>query len=253
MFHERAFKCKKRLIGIGIILIGVVVIIGIFGIQAFYPTIEVNDEKSFSIDGITSLQVDMTKEHIRVIQAQTNEVKVHYHGTSKQNLKLSSKTNNGTVVIGSTRTTNLMRDNLYVDIYIPENYNTQLILHTTSGDVTSEKVQSGAITINTTSGKIALNDCAGNINLKTSSGNIFATYNNLDKQDIHIAATSGNIQLKLPSTAEFLLEAKTSTGKLHSDFPVTNENKKMEGQIGNKSNNVVLQTSTGNINLLSDF
>lgn len=241
---------KKWLIGIGIIVIGVIVIMGIFGTRAFAPTIKVNDEKAFSVKGIKSLQVDMTKEQIRIMRAQTNEVRLHYHGTSKQDLKLSTKTSNGTVIVGSTRTTNLMREDLYVDIYLPEGYDAQLFIHTTSGNVTSEKVHAEATTISTTAGKIALSDCTGNINLKASSGDISATYNTFGEQNINIVTTSGSIQLQLPSAAEFLLDAKTSTGKLHSDFSVKEDGKKMSGQIGAKSNKVVLQTSTGGINLL---
>lgn len=265
---EKKQDIKKWLIGIGIIVIGVIAIMGIFGTRIFSPTIKVNDEKSFSIKGITSLQIDMTKEQIRIIRVQTNEVKIHYHGTSKQDLKLSTETNNGIVNIGSTRTTNLMQENLYVDIYLPEDYNAQLVIHTTSGNVTSEKVHTEATAINTTSGNIFLSDytgninlktssgsislsnCTGNINLKTNSGDISATYNTFGEQNINIVTTSGSIQLQLPDAAEFLLDAKTSTGKLHSDFSVEEDNKQMSGQIGAKSNKVVLQTSTGGINLL---
>lgn len=77
-----------------------------------------------------------------------------------------------------------------------------------------------------------------------------AAYSTFGDQDINIAAKSGSIQLQLPGTAEFSLAAKTSTGKLHSDFSITEESKKMTGQIGTGSNKVVLQTSTGGIDLL---
>ncbi|MEM1486265.1 DUF4097 family beta strand repeat-containing protein [Oscillospiraceae bacterium PP1C4] len=247
---EKKLGAKNWLIGIGIIVIGVIVIMGIFRTRAFAPTIEVNDEKSFSVDGITSLQVNMTKEQIRIIQTQTNDVRLHYHGTSKQNLKLSTEASNRTVIIGSTRTTNLMQEDLYMDIYLPKSYEAKLIIHTTSGNVTSEKIQAETMTINSTSGKIALNDCAGNLNLKASSGDISAAYNIFGKQDINITATSGSIRLQLPSTAEFSLEAKTSTGKLYSDFSVKGDSKTMTGQIGTNSNKVAVQTSTGSINLV---
>lgn len=241
---------KSWLIGLGIIVIGGIVIMGIFGTRAFAPTIEVNDEKSFSLGGITSLKVDMTKEQVHIMQTQTNEVRLHYYGTSKQDLKLSATTSSGEITVGSTRTTNLMREDLYLDIYLPEDYDTQLSIYTTSGNVTSEKAQAETITVNTTSGKITLSDCGGSLSLKSTSGDIFATYNTFDEQAISITATSGNIGLQLPATAEFLLEAKSSTGKLNSDFSVTADSKKMSGQIGTKNNKIVLQTSTGGINLL---
>lgn len=260
---------------------------GIFGTRVLAPTIEVNDEKSFSLEGITSLKVDMTKEQICIIQTQTNEVKVHYHGKSKQELKLSDETNDGIIVVSSTRTTNLMYEDMYVDMYLPENYDKQIIVQATSGSVTSEKAQADKFSITTTSGSISLNNCVGtfdletntggatlsecagpldlktrsgsvtlqkcigNLDLETSSGNVSVIYKEFGEQDINIVTTSGTIQLKLPDTAEFLLEAQTSTGKLKSDFPINiDSGKKMTGQVWTKSNQIVLQTSTGSIGIL---
>jgi lia operon protein LiaG len=280
-------KLSTKELLIVIILIGVIVIMSIFGTRVFAPTIEINDEKSFSLEEITSLQVDMTKEQIRIIQTQTNEVKIHYHGISKQELKLSAETNDGTIIVSSTRTTNLIYEDMYVDIYLPENFNKKIIIQATSGSVTSEKAQadnfsitttSGSITLNncigtfdletntggvtlngcegnldlkTRSGKVILQDCIGNLDLETSSGNVSVTYKAFEEQDINIVTTSGGIQLQLPDTAEFLLDAKTSTGKLQSDFPVNMDvGKKMAGQVGTVSNQIVLQTSTGSISIL---
>ncbi len=246
-------KLHPKKLLIGIIVIGVILIMSIFRTRVFAPSVEINDEKSFSIEGITSLQVVMTKEKIRIMQAQTNEVRIHYHGTSKQELKLAAKAGGGTVIVGSTRTINcLTGEDLYVDIYLPEDYDRQIVVQTTSGNVTSEKAQADKISINTTSGDITLNDCVGSLDLKASSGNISAAYKTFGEQNINIVTTSGSVQLHLPGTAEFLLEANTSTGKLKSDFAVsTIDSKKMSGQIGTKGNKVVLKTSTGSIDILN--
>lgn len=224
---------------------------GIFVTKAFAPSIEINDEKSFSLQAITGLQLDMTKEKIHILQSQTSEVRLHYHGTSKQELKLSAETSDGMVVVKSTRKTNMMLEDLYLDVYLPEDYGKQIIIHTSSGDVAAETVKAQKISVITTSGSITLNDCAGSLDLKATSGNISAAYKVFTEHSINIATTSGSIQLQIPGTAEFSLEAKTSTGKLQSEFPVNMDgNKKMIGQIGTKSNKIVLQTSTGGINLL---
>lgn len=244
-------KLHKIALLIGIILIGVIVIMGIFGTKVFAPTIEVNDEKSFSLEEITSLQINMTKEKIRIIQTQTNEVKVHYHGISKQPLKLSTETNNGTIIVSSTRTTNLIYEDMYLDIYLPENYDKQIIIQATSSNITSEKTQADKISIITTSGNITLNDCVGNLDFKTSSGNVAVTYEVFEEQDVNIVTTSGSIQLTLPETSDFVLDAVTLTGKLQSDFPVNIiSKKKMTGQVGTESNQITLKTTTGSISIL---
>ncbi|EPY2278988.1 DUF4097 family beta strand repeat-containing protein [Clostridium sporogenes] len=74
------------------------------------------------------------------------------------------------------------------------------------------------------------------------------------KGEIYTYSTAGNVTLEISSTAEFLFETKTVTGKIQSDFPVNAEEstdkRKVEGQIGTKSNKVFLQTTTGSIKVL---
>ncbi len=273
-----------------IIVIGVIVIMGIFGLKRLKPSFEINDERFFSAEGISELQINMTKEQIHFLQSKTNEMRLHYHGASKQELKLNVENKNGKMIINSTRKTNLMYENLYLDIYIPENYKKQISVNTTSGKViieqiTVEKISvistSGNINLKdcvgnidleassgnimaeqivaeknsvvTTSGSINLKDCTGNFNLKASSGNILLFYKIFDEQNINIFTTSGYIELNLPDTAEFSLEMKTSTGKMLSDFEInTVERKKMVGQIGTKHNKIILESTTGGISVLKN-
>lgn len=107
--------------------------------------------------------------------------------------------------------------------------------------------------IETSSGNITLNNCSGSLNLKSSSGKVQVSYKKFEDQNTSIATTSGRIALLLPDTAEFLLEANTSTGKLKSDFAVnTIESKKMAGQVGLKSNQVVLKSLSGSISIMKN-
>jgi DUF4097 and DUF4098 domain-containing protein YvlB len=108
--------------------------------------------------------------------------------------------------------------------------------------------------VETSSGSITLKNSSGNFDLKGSSGTVLLTCKEFGNQNINIETSSGGVTLELPSTAEFLIEAKTSSGKFQSDFPIKtvgNTNKKsIDGQIGMKNNKVVLQTSSGSMKIL---
>ncbi len=301
MEMEDLLESKKKFkitITFGIILIGVTVILGNFVFKVFASYKEVNQEKKFSSEEINEIQVNMTREHISLIQEDTDgELRFRLHGKSKQDIKLTSELNNKVVVIRADCEDNPMPRNLdptpedlYLDIYIPEKYEKSISISVTSGTFEAKKLNAKDININTSSGNIGIeklnaeklkitgkssaikmNECIadeasaetssgnidlkkskGNLNLKSSSGNIHVSCKEFGNQDITIVTSSGAIALQLPGSAEFMLEASSSTGKLKSDFTVnTIENKKMAGQIGTKNNKVLLRSSSGSVSLLS--
>jgi len=106
----------------------------------------------------------------------------------------------------------------------------------------------------TSSGNITLKNSSGSFDLKASSGKILVAYKLFEDQHINIETSSGPITLELPGTAEFLLEAQTSTGKFQSDFPIKlagyTDKRKIEGQMGTKDNKILLKTSSGSMRIL---
>lgn len=104
--------------------------------------------------------------------------------------------------------------------------------------------------VETSSGNITLKNGSGSFDLKSSSGKVSVAYKEFADQNVNIVTTSGSVTLELPNTAEFLIDAKTSSGGLKSDFPISVAGKKMEGQIGTKNNKISLQTSSGAINIV---
>lgn len=108
--------------------------------------------------------------------------------------------------------------------------------------------------IETSTGSITLNNSNGILGVKTVSGKVSVAYKDFENQEVNIESSSGNVTLELPSSAEFLIKAKSSTGKIQSDFQI-NENgntdkKKLDGKVGTKNNRVILQTSSGSIKIL---
>ncbi len=100
-------------------------------------------------------------------------------------------------------------------------------------------------------GSITLKNTSGNLDIKGKSGKVMVAYDDFENQNVSIETTVGSIVLELPSRAEFLLEAKTSTGSFECDFPIKITDKKnINGQIGSKNNKVLLQTSSGSMKIL---
>lgn len=301
-----------------IIVIGVIVIVAVCGLKLFSPYREIKEEKSFSAKEINEIQVNMVREHVHILRTETsNEVQFHYYGKSKQELKLLSKIKNKIIEVEAKCEDNPLPryydptpEDMYLDIYIPENYKENISISITTGAVKMDfievagftldtttggfqadqinapkisiKTSTGSININktntdelnikgassavnigecivesakieTTSGGIDLKKCSGSFNIKANSGKVQVSYKEFVDHNISIATSSGSLALLLPDTAEFLFEANTSSGKLKSDFALSSiENKRMAGQVGLKSNQVVLKSSSGNISLLKN-
>ena len=130
----------------------------------------------------------------------------------------------------------------------------------------------GAVDARTTSGKIELDGGVGRIHTVTKNGKIEASVKRLTDEGIFVTSngsvdveiregiapvsartSNGSINLKLPGNFSGQLDAKTSNGRVHSDFPVplTDKSKRrLSGKIGEGGTVMVeLRTENGSINL----
>ena len=124
----------------------------------------------------------------------------------------------------------------------------------------------------TTNGKIVLHGGAGRIHAVTRNGRIEASVKRLTEEGkfvtangsvdveiregvapVSVRTSNGSINLKLPGNFSGQLDAKTSNGRVRSDFPIpfTNKSKKrLSGKIGEGGSAMLkLRTSNGSINL----
>ena len=303
-------KSNKKII---LIVMGVIVIMSLLGLGALSSYREINEEKCFTMEEINELQATMSGAPVHIIRTKASkEVKVQLHGKARQEIKLAAEIDNKAVVVGVKRKYELpIPEDLFLDIYIPEEYGGNLsiktsagivkldsfnlasfTLNTSSGGLEAEQLNAEKISINTSSGKlkikrleaaelkikgsssqinideciakeakieissgsVTLENSSGNFDLKGTAGDVLIAYKEFENQNINVGTTAGNVTLVIPSTSEFLFETKTVTGKIQSDFPVNAEEstdkRKVEGQIGTKSNKVIIQTTTGNIKIL---
>lgn len=178
---------------------------------------------------------------------------------------------------------------LKMDIYIPNSYARDLSLDTSSGDINLDKkmllsdvtcsLSSGDLTIrnlscnkfsydcssgslkadslntketrlDSSSGDITINGFTGNIEGESSSGTISLGYKEFNN-NVTLRAQSGDIELKLPESSEFYLDASCSSGEVECNFPITISGKKKDnvliGTVKSDKNKVKLNTSSGDI------
>jgi hypothetical protein len=267
-------KSKAISILIGTIVIGGLAVMGYFGWGSFTSYREIDQEKSFVADQTDSIKLDMSSIPVHIIQTEAgNDIRIHLYGKTKRGLELISETVDQAVIVQvDHKLDGLPIEDVVLDVFIPENYEKDLIIKTTSGLVRvdpihlsefslntssggleAEKLTAGKITLNTTSGNIDIHEFdSGELKIKGSSSDVTITCSDFNQQRIEILTTSGSIDLTLPGFAEFSYRIATN-GKFQSDFPISAPDKisktNLEGQIGNGMNRVSLQASSGKITI----
>jgi len=124
-----------------------------------------------------------------------------------------------------------------------------------SGDVEFDfNGSDGDITVDSSSGKITVKELDGHAVLKSTSGDIEVVFSGF-QDDSKIEASSGEIDVELPRDASFVLDSRTSSGRIRIDFPVTvvGEIKKdrISGSVGDNGPKLDIKTSSGNISIRS--
>jgi len=135
-------------------------------------------------------------------------------------------------------------------------YANELEIKGTSSSVNIEECIVKEARIKTTSGKVILENSNGNFDVQGTSGSVLITCKEFEDRNIVLKTTSGGVTLRLPETAEFLIEAKMTSGKFQSDFPIdmtgNTDKRNITGHIGTASNKVSIQTTSGKIKLLKN-
>jgi len=123
---------------------------------------------------------------------------------------------------------------------------------TGSGSIRMDRTPS-RIETRTGSGSINISGAANDLRARTGSGSIHIDGNPQPSSYWEIHASSGSITLTVPEDAGFRLHARSGSGSIASDLPVTTEEltgrHEMRGRIGNGSASVDLQTGSGGIHI----
>jgi hypothetical protein len=210
------------------------------------PTIVINDTNG-------NVQVNVGKNNDVVIQPINGNNLFGNPNSIQPNISQNGNTINASVPDGQ-------QGSVDFTVTVPQGANLQL--QTDSGDITVNGVD-GQMTLATNSGSInASNDVLnGSSTMTTNSGDIRFDGTVGTSGTDQFLTSSGSVDLTMPSTSAFHLDASTNSGSINaSDFSsvtVQNNNSgsgsKASGDVGGSSQvqrtNVTINSSSGDINL----
>jgi hypothetical protein len=121
--------------------------------------------------------------------------------------------------------------------------------NTGSGNIEVRQSAGGSVKAETGSGNIRLNGVKGGLRASAGSGDIHAEGE--PTSDWRLGAGSGNITLKVPTQASFNIDARTSSGTLKVNHPVTMQGtmarNHIQGKVGNGGVLLDVHTGSGDI------
>ncbi len=219
-------------------------------------THEINEERTLGMENATRLEIEIKGENVTVKTLDSEEIRAVLHGTVESHgsnfVKLVAYKTGQTMRVETKRPLRFIslgeRESLDLDIFIPKNYQHELVLNeisgntrikdlklrsfdftTISGDLSGDNI-SAEMKLDSVSGDLNLGKSKGKVRANTISGKInidYATFEN----PVSAETVSGDITLKLPGGSCFDLIFETVSGKLNTDFSLNGLFKNSEEQI----------------------
>lgn len=185
-------------------------------------SINVGEEQSTPLNGISSIKIDSGYTDINIIPTDDTEIKTHLYGditafnkeinTPKLDVNVQSNTLN--IKVSKSNTVGFyifFHSNVKLDVYVPKAYASKLAVTSPSGDLNLSGLTLSDLNVNSFSGDLSLKDItAKNLTLKASSGNV--DFENLQLEILDLNSFSGTF------TADSLLtresKIKLSSGDI---------------------------------------
>lgn len=122
---------------------------------------------------------------------------------------------------------------------------------TGSGDIRVQQAASGEVQVETGSGDVQVSGVNGPLSVSTGSGDVRVS----GRQDgeWRLSAGSGSVTVELPSGSGFELDARTSSGRIDLDHPVTVQGSlrrnEVRGRVGGGGSLLRVRTGSGDISI----
>ncbi|HWQ96321.1 MAG TPA: DUF4097 family beta strand repeat-containing protein [Candidatus Methylomirabilis sp.] len=236
----------RKMVKVLIVLTIISFTIGGMMLKSLYQTHELNEEQTLGVEDATSIRIYAINADVNIIPSEPGVIRAVLHGTFDSSIKGNaaklSMDKIGQNISIETKYPRIKfsfeeKEHISLDIYVPNNFTHELVLHGSSGNVkirdlnfkyfefTTESGNLSADNISTEtkfkseSGDLILNRNRGNVSAVTGSGSIIAAYP--DFQNLVDARTvSGKMILGFPEESCFDLDFKTESGKLNTYFPL---------------------------------
>lgn len=190
---------------------------------------------------------------IKSFNVKYSDLKLDIYIPKNYSNSINITTTSGDLDISKMKFNDLILGTVSGDIKLNDLILKNLVANTTSGDLDSINVSSDKLVFNSTSGDIEVGNACEDIQVNTISGDIDVSYKDYNN-DISANTVSGDIKLILPKKSEFQLDAKTVSGDLRCDFPITVQGKQknsLEGTVGSGKNKINIGTTSGDLNIYS--
>lgn len=188
---------------------------------------------SIDLDGIDTIYIDHGSENVHLISVEQSNLEVLH---SNKNIDVSEKANEVSISM-EKRIFNIgpkINLNNQLIVKISKDFTGKVIINGTSGNVTSEDLETTNIEVNEKSGNITLDfkDFHSDVNITTSSGNVVVSLNTI-QPDIE-------------------LQTKTASGLQTITVPIDIEkenDKSIEGKANEGTYFIGIKTASGNISI----
>lgn len=188
---------------------------------------------SIDLDGIDTIYIGHGSENVHLISVEQSNLEVLH---SNKNIDVSEKANEVSISM-EKRIFNIgpqINLNTQLLVKISKDFTGKVIINGTSGNVTSEDLETTNIEVNEKSGNITLDfkDFHSDVNITTSSGNVVVSLNTI-QPDIE-------------------LQTKTASGLQTITVPIDIEkqnDKSIEGKANEGTYFIGIKTASGNISI----
>ncbi len=224
-------------------------------------------ENSFSVDQGGTLYIDTDSGSIEVESHELDTVEVMVRRKS-DDLEVDVSQNGNDVKIKGTRKgfgfMSFGKSGAHFLIKVPRRYSTDLRTsggsielaaitgevdaYTSGGSITLGKIV-GDVKVKTSGGSISVDEVVGNVNAHTSGGSVKVRFAAQPTQDSRLTTSGGSITAYLESSVGINLDAKTSGGRVSSEFAVKGliKRTKIKGEINGGGPQLTLKTSGGSV------
>lgn len=136
------------------------------------------------------------------------------------------------------------------DVQVPRGVRLNAL--TTNGSVRCRDLNS-VVEAATTNGNVEVSTSEW-ASAKTTNGGVRVAMGNAQwKGELELATTNGSVNVTLPASAEFEVNAATTNGGIHTDFPITVQgsfsSKELSGKVGAGGRELRVATTNGGIDL----